>query len=161
MKCLLSPTTNASPIQIWADNLWIIKKYHDDDFEHIGQELLTLHSKAHEFTRVLDGVCAARSLVLWVVFCRSLFFLESLFSLGIMLCVVLRFTAFDWYFYAFRASMYFFFTNSRWAKRLSYHPISILKKRRVDQKVNIDDKNKGKHDSHDHIWYVQRGYYST
>jgi hypothetical protein len=57
--------------------------------------------------------------------------------------------------------MYFFFTNSRWAKRLSYHPISILKKRRVDQKVNIDDKNKGKHDSHDHIWYVQRGYYST
>ena len=48
------------------------------------------HSGAPEFTPVFDGVRVARSLVLCVMFCRSLF---VLFLLAIVLSVILRLAA--------------------------------------------------------------------
>ena len=48
------------------------------------------HSGAPEFTPVFDGVRVAQSLVLCVMFCRSLF---VLFLLAIVLSVILRLAA--------------------------------------------------------------------
>ena len=59
---------------------------------------------------VFSAVRVSRSLVLCVVFCRSLFVILSFFLLVIVLSVLLRFTAYDYHFSTFK--LFFLPTNS-------------------------------------------------
>ena len=61
----------------------------------VEQELLTF-SEHLSSPPVFSGVHVTRSLVLYVMFCRSLFVLLSFFLLVIVLSVFLRFTYYDY-----------------------------------------------------------------